>query len=163
MFRNFDTRQELAVKGNEKKLEEVDDVVVSGSRRRWVFLVWALTFFVPDFLIKSLGRIKRKDIRMAWREKLAINILIWALCAFVIFFIVLFPKLICPTQHVFSDEELSSFDGKSGKDAYVAIRGVVFDLSNFMQAHYPSIIPDSALEKYAGKGKFQSMVGYKRS
>ena len=154
MFRNFDTRQELAVKGNEKKLEEVDDVVVSGSRKRWVFLVWALTFFVPDFLIKSLGRIKRKDIRMAWREKLAINILIWALCAFVIFFIVLFPKLICPTQHVFSDEELSSFDGKSGKDAYVAIRGVVFDLSNFMQAHYPSIIPDSALEKYAGKGKF---------
>jgi len=66
---------------------------------------------------------------------------------------VLFPALICPHQYVYSSEELSSHDGKNGNDGYVAIRGVVFDLQNFMQAHYPSIIPDSALEKYAGKGE----------
>ena len=65
----------------------------------------------------------------------------------------LFPELICPHQYVFSNAELSSHDGQNGNTAYVAIRGVVFDLDNFKQAHYPSIIPDSALEKYAGKGK----------
>jgi chitin synthase len=52
---------------------------------------------------------------------------------------------------VYSTDELSSYDGKKG-DAYVGIRGVVFDLSNFLQAHQPSIIPDAALMKYAGKG-----------
>ena len=87
MFRNLDTREELAEKGNATKLEEVDDIVVTGSRKRWMFIVWVMTFFVPDFVIRKIGGIKRKDIRMAWREKLAINMLIWAMCAFVVFFI----------------------------------------------------------------------------
>jgi chitin synthase len=87
MFRNLDTREELAEKGNQKKMEEVDDIVVSGSRKRWVFLVWLMTFFVPDFAIRKFGGIKRKDIRMAWREKLAINLLIWCSCGFMVFFI----------------------------------------------------------------------------
>jgi chitin synthase len=30
---------------------------------------------------------KRKDVRLAWREKLAINLLIWFSCGFVVFFI----------------------------------------------------------------------------
>lgn len=71
----------------ERKLEEVDDLPVSGSRKRWMFLVWVLTFWIPDFLIRMVGRMKRKDVRIAWREKLAINMLIWLSCVFVGFFI----------------------------------------------------------------------------
>ena len=149
MFRNLETREQLAEKGNEKKLVEVDDIVVSGSRKRWLALVYMITFWVPDFLVKTVGRMPRKDIRTAWREKLAINLLIWLTCGFVIFFIVIFPQLICPKQNVFSAAELSSFNGK-GSEAYVAIRGVVFDLGRFIPNHYPSIVPKSSLEKYAG-------------
>lgn len=150
MFRNLETREQMAEKGNEKKLVEVDDVVVSGSRKRWLFLVYMLTFFIPDFLIKWLGRMPRKDIRLAWREKLAINFLIWLSCGFVIFFIVIFPQLICPKQNVFSAAELSANNGKGGAASYVAIRGVVFDLGKFMPNHYPRIVPQAALSKYAG-------------
>ena len=150
MFRNLETREQMAVKGNNKRMEEVDTVPVSGARKRWVALVYLLTFYIPDFLIKWIGRMKRKDVRMAWREKFAINLMIWLSCAFVVFFIVIFPQLICPRQYVFSASELASHDGKGKDSAYIAIRGEVYDLGAFMPNHYPSIIPQSALKKYAG-------------
>ena len=150
MFRNFETREQMAEKGNQKKEEEIDDVVTSGSRKRWLALVWLLTFYIPDFLIKWIGRMKRPDIRTAWREKLAINLLIWFSCLFVVFFIVVLPQLICPRQNVFSAAELSSYDGKNGHRSYVAIRGEVFDLGAYMPNHYPAIVPQTALQKYAG-------------
>ena len=150
MFRNLETREQMAEKGNQKKLVEVDAVVTSGSRKRWLFVVYAVTFLIPDFLIKWLGRMKRKDIRTAWREKFAINMLIWLSCLFVVWFIVIFPQLICPKQHVYSSAELSSHDGKDGHDSYVAIRGEVFDLGAFIPTHYPPIVPEKALNKYAG-------------
>ncbi|KAB8235504.1 hypothetical protein ETB97_006838 [Aspergillus alliaceus] len=150
MFHNLETREQMLEKGNEKKMEEVDDVPVSGSRKRWMALVYLLTFYIPDFAIKWVGRMKRKDIRTAWREKFAINLIIWFSCACAIFFIVAFPGLVCPTQHVYSASELSSHNGKNGHSSYIAIRGVVFDLDKFMPRHYPDIVPQSALKKYAG-------------
>ncbi|KAI4145525.1 MAG: hypothetical protein L6R39_003777 [Caloplaca ligustica] len=150
MFRAMETRAQMAEKGNKKKMVEVDVVPVSGSRKRWVFFVWLMTFYIPDIFIKWFGRMRRKDIRWAWREKFAINLLIWLSCLFVVFFIVIFPQIICPRQHVYSAAELSSHDGKHGHDMYTAIRGEVFDLGAFIPTHYPPIISASALKKYAG-------------
>jgi chitin synthase len=88
MFKNLETREQMAEKGNEAKLEVVDEHPESSSRKRWVFFVWMLTFYIPSPLIGIFGGKdkKRKDIRMAWREKLAINLCIWLSCAFVVFF-----------------------------------------------------------------------------
>jgi chitin synthase len=151
MFHGLEQPRALDEKAGDKNLEEVEVLAVSGSRKRWVFIVYALTFFVPDFLIRIVGRIKRKDVRIAWREKLAINMLIWLSCCFVVFLMIGFPMLICPTQHVYSTAELSSFNGKGKADAYVAMRGIVYDLGDFIPHHYPNIIPQKNLEKYAGK------------
>lgn len=149
MFRNLDTREQMAEKGNEKTMVEVEEVKTSGSRKRWLAVVWLLTWLIPDFMIRLIGRMPRKDVRMAWREKLAINMMIWTSCLFVAFFIVVFPMLICPKQYVFSAAELTSYNGK-GSSAYVAIRGQVFDLSEFAPTHYPSIIPQKSILHYAG-------------
>ncbi|OAL43010.1 chitin synthase 6 [Pyrenochaeta sp. DS3sAY3a] len=151
MFHGLEHTKVVDEKAADKNLEEVEVLPVSGSRKRWVFIVYAMTFFIPDFVIRYVGRIKRKDVRMAWREKLAINMLIWLSCAFIIFFMIGFPRLICPTQNVYSTAELSSFDGKGKNSAYVAMRGVVYDLGDFIPHHYPSIVPQKNLEKYAGK------------
>ncbi|KAL8947589.1 MAG: hypothetical protein Q9222_006149 [Ikaeria aurantiellina] len=150
MFRAMDTREQMAEKGNKKKMVEVDVVPVSGSRKRWLFLVYLMTFCIPDIFIKWFGRMGRKDIRTAWREKFAINMLIWLSCLFVVFFIVIFPQVICPRQHVYSSAELQAHDGKHGHNSYTAIRGEVFDLGAFIPSHYPPIIQPSALKKYAG-------------
>jgi chitin synthase len=150
MFRNLDTRSQMAEKGNDIKVTEVEERPLSGERRRWLVIVWLLTWLIPDFVIRLVGRKKRKDVRTAWREKLAINMIIWWSCLFVVFFMVGMPRLICPTQHVYSPSELSSYNGKDGHSAYIAIRGVVFDLDSFVPVHYPNIVPETALEKYAG-------------
>lgn len=146
MFRNLDTRSVMAEKGNDAKMAEVDVHPMTGSRKRWLFIVYALTFWLPDFAI----RIRRKDVRLAWREKLAINMIIWLSCASIVFFMIGMPRLICPHQYVYSPSELATKNGKKGEPSYIAIRGIVFDLGKFQYAHYPSIVPVSALEKYAG-------------
>ena len=88
MFRNLETRSQMAEKANEKeeKLQNIEEHQVSGSRKRWMFFVWCLTFYIPNFLIKLIGGRKRKDMQTAWREKLAINLLIWLSIAGVMFF-----------------------------------------------------------------------------
>jgi chitin synthase len=152
MFGGIETRDQLAEKANEVHAAEIEERPMSGSRWRWLFIVYIFTWMIPDFLIRIAGpsRMVRKDVRMAWREKLAINMIIWLSCAFVVFFMVGFPRIICPTQHVYSLPELSSYNGK-GADSYVAIRGVVFDLDAFIPQHYPKVVPAAALRRYAGK------------
>ncbi|KFY27970.1 hypothetical protein V493_03177 [Pseudogymnoascus sp. VKM F-4281 (FW-2241)] len=151
MFRDMDTRQQMAERGNEKTMVEVEEVQTSGSRKRWVFFVYLLTWFIPDFLIRWIGRMKRKDVRMAWREKLAINIMIWFSCLFFVFIIIVFPMLICPRQHVFSPSELTSYNGDPGSPgALVAIRGMVFDLDSFATRHIPQLVDAKTIREYAG-------------
>ncbi|KAL1843363.1 hypothetical protein VTJ49DRAFT_1950 [Mycothermus thermophilus] len=150
MFKNLDTREQMAERGNEKEMEEVEEYRDSPSRKRWVFLVYLLTWFIPDFLIRWIGRMPRKDVRMAWREKLAINMIIWFSCLVAAFFIVVFPMLICPRQHVYSPEELSKYDGKDGRSAYAAIRGQIFDIGKFIPRHYPTYLPHRMLTQYGG-------------
>ncbi|KAH6607858.1 glycosyltransferase family 2 protein [Trichoderma cornu-damae] len=151
MFKNLDTRQQMAERGNEKSMVEVEEYKDSPSRKRWLFIVYALTWFIPDFLIRLLGRMPRRDIRIAWREKFAINLLIWFACLVAAFFTAVFPILICPTQHVYSAAELSSYNGKAHSEgAYVAIRGIVFDLGKFIPSHYPPYLKQQTLLNYAG-------------
>ncbi|KAK3292212.1 glycosyltransferase family 2 protein [Chaetomium fimeti] len=150
MFQNLDTRQQMAERGNEKDMQEVEEYKDSPSRKRWVFIVYMLTFFVPEFLIHKLGRMGRKDVRMAWREKLAINMIIWFSCLTAAFFIVVFPMLLCPRQYVYSPEEMSHYDGKDGRSAYASIRGQIFDLGAFTPRHYPRYLSQKMLTQYGG-------------
>ncbi|KAK3390556.1 chitin synthase-like protein [Podospora didyma] len=152
MFKNLDTREQMAERGNEKDLVEVEEYKDSPSRKRWVFLVYLLTWFIPDFAIRILGRMPRKDVRMAWREKLAINILIWFSCLVATFFIVIFPMVICPKQYVLSPDEISRYDGKDGRGAYASIRGQVFDIGNVANNHYPAdpVVKGKDIRQYGG-------------
>lgn len=59
--------------------------------------------------------------------------------------------MICPRQDVYSLAELSAYDGKGSHQSFVAIRGVVYNLGNFIPHHYPDIVQGSQLKKYAGR------------
>ncbi|KXX81620.1 Chitin synthase 8 [Madurella mycetomatis] len=150
MFKNLDTREQMAERGNEKDMVEVEEYKDSPSRKRWVFVVYLLTFFIPDFAIRMLGRMPRKDVRMAWREKLTINMIIWFSCLVAGFFIVGFPMLICPRQYVYSPEEMARNDGRDGRPAYASIRGQIFDIGAFTRRHYPPYLPERLLTQYGG-------------
>jgi chitin synthase len=70
----------------------------------------------------------------AWREKLAINFIIWFICACAVFVIVFLGLVICSTEHVFSTSELASHSyTTSANNVYISIRGEVFDLTTVSQ------------------------------
>ncbi|KAH0551736.1 hypothetical protein GP486_007046 [Trichoglossum hirsutum] len=50
--------------------------VLSTSRRIWVALTWTLTFWIPSFVLSHVCRMKRSDVRMAWREKVTLFFLV---------------------------------------------------------------------------------------
>lgn len=54
--------------------ETIEVIRQTGPKRRiWAGMTWAATFWIPNFALSSVGRMKRPDVRMAWREKLLIK------------------------------------------------------------------------------------------
>lgn len=156
MFRFTDSKsvsKEALIHTNDDADEaQIDEVQVTKGRRMWMSIVWLLTWWIPDFFIRTIGRMPRKDIRIAWREKLAINLLIWLSCAGVILFLVGFPILICPDQNVLTTQELTGYSyNNNPSHTYGAIRGIVLDLTKFAPGHYPSIVPTRDILAYGGK------------
>jgi chitin synthase len=133
----------------------IEEVPTSRSRRFWLFIVWATTWWIPSFCLSSIGRMKRPDIRLAWREKVTIFFLIFLMNAIVVFYIVEFGRLLCPDfDKAWSLNEVAQHTGKN--DYWVAIQGQVYDITNFIQRQHSDISgePSNAqdtLEALAGQ------------
>ena len=94
-YYGMDGKERLNYNGDvEARALEVDEVTT--TRKVWVFVVWFLTWPIPSFVLRYVGRMKRKDVQMAWREKVTICFFIFLLCGIIIFYIIFFQKLICP-------------------------------------------------------------------
>lgn len=93
---------------------------------------------------------KRPDVRQAWREKLALNLLIWFCCGISIFIIAVLGLMICPAEHVFNQGELSSHDSTAA-EVYTSIRGEVFDLAiSANHLRIVSVVPTKSILEYGG-------------
>lgn len=90
-----------------------------------------LTFKSP--CLNYCGHMPRKDIQMAFREKVALNIIIYFFCLVLLFFIVGFGRVICPNQEVLSKFELSSKTDLN--DPWVSAFGRVYQISDIVQNH----------------------------
>ncbi|KZF23502.1 glycosyltransferase family 2 protein [Xylona heveae TC161] len=114
---------------------------ISTGRRIWVAAVWACTFFIPSFALRFIGRMKRPDVRMAWREKLVLMYIILFFNGVVLFWIIEFGRLLCPTyDKVWNAKEVSTHTGDN--DFYVSIHGKVYDISKFWKLQHS----DTAIE-----------------
>lgn len=114
------------------------------SRKAWLFFVWSLTFWIPSPFLTFLGQMRRRDVRLAWREKVAIFSLIFLINAGIIFYMIFLGRFICPEyDKVWSHKELFYHQGTS--DFYVAIHGSVYDITQFYrQQHSDNGIKTSA-------------------
>lgn len=125
----------------------------SFGRRIWVAIVWSLTFWIPSFLLRYIGRMKRPDVRMAWREKLVLVFFIFLMNAMIIFVIVIFGRLLCPNyDKAWNASELATHQGDS--DFWVSIHGKVYDLSKFWKVGHGDIAEmkatSSNMQQFAG-------------
>ncbi|KAI0089361.1 chitin synthase [Irpex rosettiformis] len=129
------TKGELVVKEAPNAVEEVP---TSRTRRFWLWTVWATTWWIPSVVLSSLGRMKRPDIRLAWREKFTIFWLILLGNGIVIFYIIEFGRLLCPNfDKAWATHEVAQHTGDN--DYWVAVQGKVYDISNFVHGQHSDI------------------------
>ncbi|TFK47006.1 glycosyltransferase family 2 protein [Heliocybe sulcata] len=116
----------------------VEEVPTSRSRRMWLWVVWGVTWWIPSFVLSKVGRMKRPDVRLAWREKVAIFFLIFLLNGIIIFYIIEFGRLLCPNfDKAWQLHEVAQHTGDN--DWWVAIQGQVYDFSNFVHGDHSDI------------------------
>lgn len=141
--------------GLDPELSEPKAVVsepVETSRRIWVAFVWAITFWIPSFMLRYIGRMKRPDVRFAWREKVVLMLLIFLLNATVIFYIVGFGRLLCPNfDKAWNQKEVGYHTGDD--DFWVSVHGRVYDISKFWKVTHGDIPPladKTMMQPFAG-------------
>ncbi|KAJ3108426.1 hypothetical protein HDU97_001133 [Phlyctochytrium planicorne] len=117
------------------KKDKVKRKKMSPSRCRWVCCTWCLTWWIPSFCLFWCG-MKRPDVRMAFREKVALCIIIFLMCSFLLFFIIVFGRLICPRQQVLSRFELQGYTDTNNVHVYAY--GRVFVINEVVNNHVSS-------------------------
>ncbi|KAF7715533.1 Chitin synthase [Penicillium ucsense] len=118
--------------GDPKHIEKKQ---ISLGRRLWTGLVWALTFWIPSFLLRYIGRMKRPDVRFAWREKVVLVALILFFNGVVCFYIIAFGDLLCPNKaKAWNTKEVSWHT--QDNNFFVSIHGRVYDISKFWKLQH---------------------------
>lgn len=79
---------------------------LSRKRKTWVCITWSLTWWIPNNFLICCGKMKRPDIRIAWREKVALCIIIFFMNAALLFLILGLRYIICPPQNIQSMSEI---------------------------------------------------------
>ncbi|KAJ1718257.1 hypothetical protein LPJ61_006730, partial [Coemansia biformis] len=116
------------------------NVDITTSRRLWTFCTWSLTWWMPSPFLNWCGRMKRSDVRMAWREKVAICIIIVLIWCALLFVIIGLGLILCPKEHVWTLDDVAGHD--SPEDSYVALRGRVYDITEYVnQKHGTNSYP----------------------
>ena len=97
----------------------------NGSKS-WRIFSRVVSFWAPDFLLSSIGGLKDKAVRQAWREKIALCFIISILCCIVGFVTVGFQKVFCPQINSASDRfiRVGSTPGTLG------IQGDIFNITH---------------------------------
>ncbi|KAL6402875.1 Chitin synthase 6 [Ilyonectria robusta] len=117
------------------KNKKLETKKVPPGRRAWVAFVWALTFWIPSPVLSTVGRMRRPDVRMAWREKFVLCFLILVINALIVFWIIGFGKLLCPnSDKAWNVKQLATHQGES--DFWVGIHGKVYDISDFWRRQH---------------------------
>ncbi|OTB03288.1 glycosyltransferase family 2 protein [Hypoxylon sp. CI-4A] len=132
--------------------KHVEATSLTTSRRLWVGFVWVLTFWIPSAALTHIGRMKRPDVRQAWREKFVLVLIIFFMNAFIVFWIIVLGRLICPNfDKAWLQTEVATHQGED--DFWVSIHGRVYDITDFWrQQHSDTNIETTSdlMQQFAG-------------
>ncbi|EJF57737.1 glycosyltransferase family 2 protein [Dichomitus squalens LYAD-421 SS1] len=96
----------------------------------WRIFSRVVSFWAPDFLLESLGGLRDKQKRQAWREKIALCFIIIILCGGVGFVTVGFQKVLCPDTTQF----VSRFAPKGSVGGVLGVQGWQMNITKFPTA-----------------------------
>ena len=136
-FQREDAIPLTGIKNGKAASEASDDLPpkdkMSKKRCQWLCCTWCLTWWIPSFVLSLCCKMKRPEIRIAWREKVSLCIIIFLMCATLLFFIIGFGKIICPNQQVISSFEISSKNTLG--DPWVYTRGRAYQIADLIIGH----------------------------
>ena len=96
----------------------------------WRIFSRVVSFWAPDFLLESLGGLRDKQKRQAWREKIALRFIIIILCGIMGFLTVGFQKVLCPD----TAQNVSLFSPKGSVGQVLGVQGWQFNITKFPDA-----------------------------
>ncbi|KAK6336816.1 hypothetical protein TWF718_009604 [Orbilia javanica] len=123
------------------------------GRRVWVAFVWAMTFWIPSILLRYVGRMRRPDVRFAWREKVVLFFWILVANAALVFYIVGLADIVCPeSKNTFNAQEVSYHTDEN--DFWVSVNGTVYDITKFWRVDHSDTdtpVLGATMKEIAGK------------
>ncbi|KAI8928600.1 chitin synthase-domain-containing protein [Entophlyctis helioformis] len=122
----------------------------TAARSWWVCITWSLTWWIPTCCIATVFGKRRPDVQMAWREKVALCVIIFLMCATMLFFIIGLGRILCPRQNVLSEGEVSQFNTLA--EPFVVVFGNYYRIADVVQSH---VLGGNA---YLGAPAFMSTV-----
>ncbi|KAJ3089172.1 hypothetical protein HK102_007026 [Quaeritorhiza haematococci] len=121
-------------KGLFKKKSKKPKEPISKARWRWLCCVWASTWWVPPFCLSICGGMKRRDRQLAWREKVTLCIIIFLMCAFILFFIAGLGWVICPRKPELSPNEVGGRNDPNRRPT-VFMYGNYYQIDDVIRTH----------------------------
>ncbi|KAJ3393069.1 hypothetical protein HDU92_008013 [Lobulomyces angularis] len=130
-----------------KKKEKKPKEVLSRQRYHWLNFTWGVTWWIPTCCLVRCGKMTDEGVQSAWREKVALNVIILIMSAVMWFFILGLGRLMCPTQVQFSLTDLKQHVNFETKDVLIAWNGEVFNVGSYISSH---VSPGSTIMTLAG-------------
>ena len=75
---------------------------------------------------------------MAWREKLALNMIIWASCGLMLFYIIGLGRILCPVVRVLSQGEVDGLN--TLKNPFVVVYGDYYKINEIVKVCYKTML-----------------------
>ncbi|OUM68725.1 glycosyltransferase family 2 protein, partial [Piromyces sp. E2] len=107
---------------------------LTNARKWWLCYARTSTFCCCDCCLSTCGKMKRADVQIAWREKVAINVIIYVLCILTIFYIMALGRIVCPSKKEWSYGQLYGMEYE-GEKMRVSAYGKVFKFGDKYDAH----------------------------
>jgi chitin synthase len=117
------------------------------QRYWWMVFVKLTTWWIPTWTIKYLGGMKNPDVITAWREKVALNVVMLLCSAAMLWLILGFSKALCPTQEVKTMLDLTTNANANGR-IWVTFNGGVYDATDYKEHPVRLIINSLIKEQY---------------
>jgi chitin synthase len=113
--------------------QSINTPKVSHIRRAWLAITWCLTWYIPSFFLSYIGRMKSESVQIAWREKLALNILIFLCSGMLLFVIIFLPMVLCPNLRIMSQFEIEA--KSSLQKPYISAYGMYYLIPEIVKTH----------------------------
>ena len=107
---------------------------LTNARKWWLCYTHFSTCCFCNCCLSTCGKMKRADVQIAWREKVAINVIIYVLCILTIFYIMALGRIVCPPKKEWSYGQLYGMEYK-GEKMRVSAYGKVFKFGDKYDIH----------------------------